>query len=203
MPSSRATIAAGTRPPRVMQTIASKGPAPLSRHANARESRWNWSHETGKIFAGSTGRSGGFIADRLVAPSGPSLQGIDPIDHVTARHQRGREVPGNDLDILALRILGERIEGIFRAAAVDRIELADDPKQWHRRRRRAYQRSILGHDRRSLRIEPAQIDGRRCSCRQRDALRHVGEALPHIALAFGDQDLGARYRIADETAHIS
>src|SRR6185437_1488437 len=52
MPSSRATIAAGTRPPRVMQTIASNGPKPLNRQASARESRWNWSQETGKIFAG-------------------------------------------------------------------------------------------------------------------------------------------------------
>src|SRR5580704_1106814 len=53
MPSSRATIAAGTRPPRVMLTIASNGPAPLSRQASARESRWNWSHDTGKIFSGA------------------------------------------------------------------------------------------------------------------------------------------------------
>src|SRR5437868_2832175 len=34
MPSSRATIAAGTRPPRVTQTIASNGPAPARRHAH-------------------------------------------------------------------------------------------------------------------------------------------------------------------------
>src|SRR5262245_21081537 len=52
MPSSRATIAAGTSPPRVMQTIASKGPASASRHASARASRWNWSQETGKCFCG-------------------------------------------------------------------------------------------------------------------------------------------------------
>src|SRR5215472_18423313 len=52
MPSSRATIAAGTRPPRVTQTIAWNGPAPSSRHASARASRWNWSHETGKAFCG-------------------------------------------------------------------------------------------------------------------------------------------------------
>src|SRR5262249_58216183 len=52
MPSSRATIAAGTRPPRVTQTIAWNGPAPASRHASARASRWNWSHETGKAFCG-------------------------------------------------------------------------------------------------------------------------------------------------------
>src|SRR6516225_1735962 len=58
MPSSRATIAAGTRPPRVMQTIASNGPTPVNRQASARESRWNWSQETGKILAGSRGGAG-------------------------------------------------------------------------------------------------------------------------------------------------
>src|SRR5882757_1456373 len=50
--SSRATIAAGTSPPRVTVTIAWNGPAPLSRHASARASRWNWSQETGKAFSG-------------------------------------------------------------------------------------------------------------------------------------------------------
>src|SRR5919205_2898827 len=48
--SSRATIAAGTSPPRVMQMIASNGPAEASRQARARQSRWNWSQETGKAF---------------------------------------------------------------------------------------------------------------------------------------------------------
>ncbi len=41
VPSSRATIAAGTSPPRVIVTIASNGPKPESRHASARASRWN------------------------------------------------------------------------------------------------------------------------------------------------------------------
>src|SRR5689334_20615226 len=50
MPSSRATIAAGTRPPRVIATTALKGPVPLKRQARARASRWNWSHDTGKLF---------------------------------------------------------------------------------------------------------------------------------------------------------
>src|SRR5262245_28131965 len=53
IPSSRATIAAGTRPPRVMHTIAANGPAPLSRQASARESRWNWSHDTGNALDGA------------------------------------------------------------------------------------------------------------------------------------------------------
>jgi hypothetical protein len=39
MPSSRATIAAGTRPPRVMHTIAANGPTSASRHASARASQ--------------------------------------------------------------------------------------------------------------------------------------------------------------------
>ena len=47
-------IAAGTRPPRVMQTIACHWPlSPASRQASARASRWNWSQETGKAFSGS------------------------------------------------------------------------------------------------------------------------------------------------------
>ena len=53
-PSSREMMAAGTRPPRVMQTIARHSPlTPASRQASARASRWNWSHETGKAFSGS------------------------------------------------------------------------------------------------------------------------------------------------------
>src|ERR1043166_398811 len=51
MSSSRATIAAATSPPRVIATIASNGPASARRQASARESRWNWSHETGKAFS--------------------------------------------------------------------------------------------------------------------------------------------------------
>src|SRR5437588_5134211 len=51
--SSRATIAAGTRPPRVMQTIASNGPTSASRQASARASRWNASQDTGNAFSGS------------------------------------------------------------------------------------------------------------------------------------------------------
>src|SRR3954467_10815655 len=50
MPGSRATMAAGTRPPLVTHTMASNGPAPASRQASARASRWNWSQDTGKAF---------------------------------------------------------------------------------------------------------------------------------------------------------
>src|SRR3546814_17477043 len=48
MPSSRATIAAGTRPPRGMATIASNGPRSASRQARARVSRWSSAQVTGK-----------------------------------------------------------------------------------------------------------------------------------------------------------
>src|SRR5204863_1927205 len=49
-PSSRATIAAGTSPPRVMATTAWNGPSSLSRQVSARQSLWNWSHDTGNGF---------------------------------------------------------------------------------------------------------------------------------------------------------
>src|SRR5215468_2190313 len=50
-PSSRATIAAGTSPPRVMATTAWNGPTSLSRQVSARQSRWNWSQDTGNAFS--------------------------------------------------------------------------------------------------------------------------------------------------------
>ena len=56
--SSRAMIAAGTRPPRVTATIASNGPEPARRQASARASRWNWSQETGKAFSRPSGMRG-------------------------------------------------------------------------------------------------------------------------------------------------
>ena len=53
-----------------MATTASNGPAACSRQASARESRWNWSHETGKIFSGLSGLAGGFgINQRAAAAS--------------------------------------------------------------------------------------------------------------------------------------
>ena len=54
MPSSRATMPAGTSPPRVTATIAEKPPTAESRQASARASRWKASQETGKAF--SSGR---------------------------------------------------------------------------------------------------------------------------------------------------
>src|SRR5436305_6165074 len=49
-PSSRATIAAGTRPPRVIAITALNGPTSFSRQVSARQSLWNWSQETGKAL---------------------------------------------------------------------------------------------------------------------------------------------------------
>src|SRR4030081_448877 len=70
--SSRATIAAGTRPPRVMQTIAWNGPASTSRQASARASRWNASQETGNAFSGS-GCGMGSLSARLARPGSERL----------------------------------------------------------------------------------------------------------------------------------
>src|SRR5262249_422965 len=73
MPSSRATMAAGTSPPRVMHTMAANGPAPLSRQASARESRWNWSHDTGNALDGAT--------TSFMATSCPTLGDSKPPTH--------------------------------------------------------------------------------------------------------------------------
>src|SRR5262245_52263434 len=76
--SSRATMAAGTRPPRLKQTIASHGPASCRRQARARESRWNWSHETGKIFSG---RGGFFSATELTICGPHTIRPCLPREH--------------------------------------------------------------------------------------------------------------------------
>src|SRR5580692_11056774 len=97
MPSSRATIAAGTRPPRVMLTIASNGPAPLSRQARARESRWNWSHETGKIFSGLGGGEfgccGSAMAMATLALAGRKLRSHPRQHRLDRRHGGGDFLP--------------------------------------------------------------------------------------------------------------
>src|SRR6476620_11382377 len=43
-------MAAGTKPPLVMQTMAAKGPLSARRQASARASRWNWSQDTGNVL---------------------------------------------------------------------------------------------------------------------------------------------------------
>src|SRR6185369_9335324 len=53
MSSSRATTAAGTRPPRVTATMPLKGPASTSRQASALALRWSSSQVTGKFFCGT------------------------------------------------------------------------------------------------------------------------------------------------------
>src|SRR5882757_305369 len=85
MPSSRATIAAGTSPPRVMQTIAWNGPASASRQASARASRWNWSQETGNCFCGCC--TSGQAVGAGGSPTPPCLADID--DEVEARRHPG------------------------------------------------------------------------------------------------------------------
>src|SRR5882672_4692065 len=85
MPSSRATIAAGTSPPRVTQTIALKGPASASRQASARASRWNWSQETGNCFCGCCTSGQGCAP--AGSPTRPCLAHVD--DEVEARRHAG------------------------------------------------------------------------------------------------------------------
>src|SRR5262249_39246933 len=82
------------------------------------------------------------------------LQPFDPIDDLPLGRDRRGEMAGKDFEIFALGIFGERVEGVFGAAAVDRIELADDPEQRHRRRRGADNRGIFWNHRRPVRIEP-------------------------------------------------
>ena len=67
--SSRAMIAAGTSPPRVIATMASNGPEEARRQASARASRWNWSQETGKAFSRPSAMLIAFNEDR--EPSHP------------------------------------------------------------------------------------------------------------------------------------
>src|SRR5215467_7550727 len=107
MSSSRATIAAGTRPPRVTQTTAWNGPAPASRQTSARASRWNWSHETGNAFSGCcsgcamTLLSAGPLADveHEIEARGKAVAGLGHAHHelaakeaVAAVHRLVREI---------------------------------------------------------------------------------------------------------------
>src|SRR5215831_5230804 len=68
-------MAAGTNPPRVMQTMASKGTLSARRQANARASRWNWSQETGKDL-----RDVGWtmLDPNLAQVLAPSMSGSEP-----------------------------------------------------------------------------------------------------------------------------
>ena len=111
---SRATIAAGTRPPRVMATMALNGPAEASRQASARASRWNWSHETGKAFSRGA-VAGGFFAQKMafslaraVALGEQPPRGINTFPMRAGRVSTGHSVSGE---------LGEhRLDGAPRRA---------------------------------------------------------------------------------------
>ena len=74
----RATMAAGTSPPRVMRTRwPSNGPLSASRQASARASRWNWSQETGRTCeeAGWDHRCNRAAERRVTAVGWRSLRG--------------------------------------------------------------------------------------------------------------------------------
>src|SRR5437762_9440722 len=108
--SSRATIAAGTKPPRVMQTIASNGPTSASRQASARASRWNASQETGKAFVGS----GCFIRLLSEPERGGSERLSHPDEHALDRGFRGGELRGvarahHDIGVGPALVVEERI----------------------------------------------------------------------------------------------
>src|SRR5262249_25262385 len=116
MPSSRATIAAGTSPPRVMQTTASNGPASASRHASARASRWNWSQETGNCFSGCC--TGGQVAGAGESAGGAlCLAHID--DEVEARRHAGFWA-GDLHQQLAVEEVVAGIEGLAREVELRR-----------------------------------------------------------------------------------
>src|SRR5207302_2127020 len=114
MLSSRATIAAATSPPRVMQTIASNGPASASRQASARASRWNWSHETGNAFSACTCTKTPCPVSPFMLSRGLPQGRLDPREH---RFDRGfgggerRRVAGahDNVGVRPARLVEERI----------------------------------------------------------------------------------------------
>src|SRR3954451_24833691 len=121
LPSSRATIAAGTSPPRVMQTIASNGPAPASRQASARASRWNWSKETGNALC----EPALVLGDALTPASGKGALAFQLLENAV----HGLDGCGHGVRILAAhydRVLepGGR-EGGVGADADARMEFCD------------------------------------------------------------------------------
>src|SRR5262249_14131052 len=148
MPSSRATIAAGTRPPRVTATIASNGPAPASRRGSGRAARWNGPQEPGKAFSGIAGAAirgslGAGISRPFSAYSGDvgtgspmgicALQRLEPAHDGGAGEARGREVPPERLDVAAFRVLGAEREGVVAPARRDRVERPGHPQKGNRR----------------------------------------------------------------------
>src|SRR5882672_9446549 len=76
--SSRATTAAGTRPPRVIATMPFHGPLLASRQASALALRCSSSHDTGKVLGlVAVGVTGGGLLSRR-AGAGDVAQGTPP-----------------------------------------------------------------------------------------------------------------------------
>src|SRR5215213_244640 len=141
---------AGTSPPRVMQTIASNGPAPARRQASARASRWNWSQETGKAFCVG--------ALMIASRSRRRPLGAQPLEEVLDRAHGARDRGGvlaahDDLVLEAGRREGRvgadrdavmglgdgaeafGIDALGHAGGVDRLDLHPRPDAERRRDR--------------------------------------------------------------------
>ena len=127
-----AKIAIGRFAHRLLDGGGAVGIGRLPQHA---EKGFGFAHRwlplTLKCRAGnvSIGRQAGDKAHRREARlrQQRASQRIDPFDHLLVRDQRRRQMAGEDLEIFALRIFGAGIKGVFRPAAIDRIELAGNP----------------------------------------------------------------------------
>src|SRR5258708_8989112 len=114
-PSSRATIAAGTSPPRMIAITAWNGPTSFSRQVSARQSRWNWSHETGNAFpARSCALSSGFSVIALSPALFGSPDHVQSRQHLLDRGHRGSELFGvaradHEIGVRLLVLTDERI----------------------------------------------------------------------------------------------
>src|SRR5258708_29626705 len=114
-PSSRATIAAGTSPPRVIAITAWNGPTSFSRQVSARQSRWNWSHEPGNAFpARSCALSSGFSVIALSPALFGSPDHVQSRQHLLDRGHRGSELFGvaradHEIGVRLLVLIDERI----------------------------------------------------------------------------------------------
>src|SRR5260370_24970873 len=93
--SSRGTTAAGTSPQRVIAITAWNGPTSFSRQVSARQSLWNWSHETGNAFpARSCALSSGFSVIALSPALFGSPDHVQSRQHLLDRGHRGSELFG-------------------------------------------------------------------------------------------------------------
>src|ERR1700757_5058480 len=166
-PSSRATIAAGTRPPRVIAITAWNGPTSLSRQVSARQSRWNWSHDTGNALparswalsvvspfissllpnAANAAVSNGFLLARDVKPREHFLHRIHG-SHELVRIARAH----HEIGVRLLLLVGEGIaadDGIgmgFRDRPQRTADVAFPGIGAHRIRQHLHARFQLGRD---------------------------------------------------------